>query len=135
VVSFQVIEHLPEPITFLGECLRILKPGGHLFLTVPFMWHIHEEPYDYFRYTKFGLRHILEKCGFIDIAIVENTGFWQTWVLKFNYHSLFFARGHWRYFWIPLWWLNQTIAPLLDRVNPNYRETASYTVLASKADV
>lgn len=132
VVSFQVIEHLPEPASFFSECFRILKPGGHLFFTVPFMWHIHEDPYDYYRFTKFGLKYLLDSSGFIDILIQENTGFWQTWVLKFNYHSLRFAGGFLRYFWIPLWWLNQTIAPFLDKIDYNYKETASYSVIATK---
>lgn len=132
VVSFQVLEHLPEPELFLRECFRILKPGGHLFITVPFMWHIHEEPYDYFRFTKFGLKYLLERHDFIDIKIKENTGFWQTWALKFNYHTLGISYGIWRYVLIPIWWLDQTIAPLLDKLNANDKETASYAVLAKK---
>ena len=59
VVSFQVMEHLPEPEFFLKECYRILKHGGGLYLTVPFMWHVHEEPHDYYRYTNHGLRYWL----------------------------------------------------------------------------
>lgn len=59
VVSFQVMEHLPEPSFFLAECWRILKPEGTLFITVPFMWHVHEAPYDYYRYTHHGLEYML----------------------------------------------------------------------------
>jgi len=55
VVAFQVLEHIPEPDLFLSECCRILKPGGRIVLTVPFMWHIHEAPHDYFRFTRYGL--------------------------------------------------------------------------------
>jgi len=71
VVSFQVMEHLPEPDFFLSECYRILRPGGKLFITVPFMWHVHEAPYDYFRYTRYGLEYLLSKNGFVDIQIQE----------------------------------------------------------------
>ncbi len=49
VVSFQVLEHLCEPQVMLNEAFRILKPGGKIFLSVPFQWWIHEAPYDYFR--------------------------------------------------------------------------------------
>ncbi len=130
VVSFQVMEHLPEPELFLKECYRILRRGGGIFLTVPFMWHVHEQPHDYFRYTRYGLKYLLEKTDFADIKISENNGFWQTWVLKFNYHSTRFAPGPLKYLWMPLWWLGQVIAPILDKYDMTPNECASYTVVA-----
>lgn len=132
VVSFQVMEHLTEPDFFLSECYRILKSNGRIFITVPFMWHVQEEPNDYFRYTRYGLEYLLKKNGFVDIEIKENTGFWQMWVLKFNYHTLRFARGPLKYFWLPIWWLGQTISPFLDKYDKHPQETASYTVLARR---
>jgi SAM-dependent methyltransferase len=132
VVSFQVMEHLPEPNIFLSECYRILHPGGWLLITVPFMWHIHEAPHDYFRFTRHGLEYLLGNNGFIDSEIQENTGFWQMWVLKFNYHTTRFARGLLRYFWIPIWWLGQVISPILDKYDRHPQETGSYTVIAVK---
>lgn len=60
----QVLEHVFTPDRFLGEIHRVLKPGGKLLLTVPFVWDEHEQPYDYARYTSFGLRNMLEKNGF-----------------------------------------------------------------------
>jgi SAM-dependent methyltransferase len=132
VVAFQVMEHLPEPGIFLSECQRILRPGGSLFLTVPFMWHVHEEPSDYFRYTRYGLDYLLKKTGFVDITIKENTGFWQMWVLKFNYHTVRFSRGILKYFWIPIWSIGQHVSRVLDYFIQHPQETASYTVLARK---
>jgi SAM-dependent methyltransferase len=132
LVSFQVMEHLPEPDFFLSECIRILKPAGKLFITVPFMWHVHEAPHDYFRYTQYGLEYMLKKSGFTDISVVANTGFWQMWILKFNYHSARYAHGIFRYFWIPIWWLGQVISPILDSIDSHGEETASYTVIARK---
>ena len=132
IVSFQVLEHLPEPALFLTECYRILKPGGRFLITVPFMWHVHEEPLDYFRYTRYGLEYLLKQSGFANIEITENTGFWQMLVLKFNYHSVRFAPGLLKFFWIPIWWLGQVISPILDKYDKHPQETASYTVLASK---
>ncbi|MFB3917198.1 MAG: class I SAM-dependent methyltransferase [Terriglobales bacterium] len=132
VVSLQVMEHLPEPRLFLSECARILKSGGLLFLTVPFQWHIHEAPYDFYRYTRYGLVHLLHEAGFEQIEILENTGFWQMWLLKFNYHTLRYARGLLKLLWVPIWWINQTIAPVLDRVSKSPEEAASYTALARK---
>lgn len=132
VVAFQVMEHLPEPDLFLAECNRILKKGGGLLLTVPFMWHVHEAPDDYFRYTRHGLEYLLQKNGFTNIEIEENTGFWQMLVLKFNYHTARFARGAWKLLFIPLWWIGQSTAPLLDRGVWDPGETASYTAWARK---
>ena len=51
----QVLEHLPEPATVLAELRRVLKPGGTLWLTAPLFYAEHERPYDFFRYTPFGL--------------------------------------------------------------------------------
>lgn len=138
VTSFQVMEHLPEPGIFLSEAHRILKRGGTIFITVPFMWHVHEAPYDYFRYTKYGLEYLLKKTGFVDIEIRENTGFWQMWILKFNYQSARYIRGPKPLKWviqsllIPIWYLNQKIAPILDKYDNNPNETGSYTVIAKK---
>lgn len=51
VMSLSVLEHICEPQQMLSEAYRILKPGGGLVLQVPWMWWVHEAPYDYFRYT------------------------------------------------------------------------------------
>ena len=60
----QVFEHVFNPKEFLQDVNRILKPGGKLLLTVPFVWDEHEQPQDYARYTSFGLSWILTKNGF-----------------------------------------------------------------------
>lgn len=63
VLCNQVLEHVFTPDSFLQEIVRVLKPNGHLLLTVPFIWDEHEQPYDFARYTSFGLRHLFEKNG------------------------------------------------------------------------
>lgn len=132
IVSFQVMEHLPEPNIFLSECYRILKSGGSIFMVVPFMWRVHESPCDYYRYTRFGLEHMFSKNGFDDIVSRENTGFWQMWILKFNYHTHRFAKGPFKYLWFAIWWLGQTAAVFLDRYDKDITECASYTIIAGK---
>lgn len=134
VVLFQTLEHLREPAACLRECRRLLRPAGQLHITVPFMWHVHEAPHDYFRFTRYGLNHLLQASGFERIEIVETTGFWQMLVLKLNYHTAGWARGWLRPLLIPFWWLGQKLAPVLDRRNPRPQETASYRASAVRAN-
>jgi SAM-dependent methyltransferase len=60
----EVLEHLPEPGRCLDEIRRVVKPGGTVFFTVPMTMYTHSEPYDFYRYTEYGLRYLLEKHGF-----------------------------------------------------------------------
>ena len=63
-ICSQVLEHVFEPNTFISEINRVLKKDSLIILTVPFSWDEHEQPYDYARYTSFGLKYILEKHNF-----------------------------------------------------------------------
>jgi len=64
VLLTQVLEHVPEPKPVLQEIHRILKPGGALWLSAPLYFEEHEIPYDYYRYTQYGLAHLLNTTGF-----------------------------------------------------------------------
>jgi SAM-dependent methyltransferase len=64
VLTSEVLEHVFNPDEFLSEINRVLRDGGVLLLTVPFVWDEHEQPFDYARYSSFGLRHLLESHGF-----------------------------------------------------------------------
>jgi len=63
VICNEVLEHVFSPSQFVLEIRRVLKPGGRLLLTVPFIWDEHEQPYDYGRYSSYGLTHLLESSG------------------------------------------------------------------------
>lgn len=73
VLLTEVLEHCPDPASVLRETIRVLKPGGFMFLTVPFIWPIHTVPHDEFRYTPFALRRLLEQAGFQN-PVIEATG-------------------------------------------------------------
>lgn len=73
VLLTEVLEHCPTPESVLREIARVLKPGGFMFLTVPFIWPIHTVPRDEFRYTPFALRRLLEGAGFAH-PMIEATG-------------------------------------------------------------
>ena len=74
----QVIEHLEKPEKAIKEINRILKPGGLLFVSWPFLYPIHEAPRDFYRYTKYGMSYLAEKSGFKIIDIKSSSGFWIT---------------------------------------------------------
>ena len=64
VLCNQVLEHVFEPALLLNETNRVLKTGGKCLFTVPFVWDEHEQPYDYARYSSFGLKYLFEQHGF-----------------------------------------------------------------------
>lgn len=71
VVSFQVLEHVPDPWRAVAEMARVLESGGHLLLTAPQMGQRHCAPHDYFRFTRDGLRVLAERAG---LDVVEMVG-------------------------------------------------------------
>ncbi len=64
VLCTEVMEHVPDPVTFLKEINRVMKREGMLIMTTPFMVSLHEEPYDFYRYTEHGIRYLLRITGF-----------------------------------------------------------------------
>lgn len=64
ILCTEVLEHLSEPSAAVAEMARVLRPGGHVILSTPLYFPIHEEPYDFFRYTPYGLQYLFEKAGF-----------------------------------------------------------------------
>lgn len=69
----EVFEHLFNLEKIIEELHRVLKVGGTGLITVPFVWPEHEIPYDYGRYTSFGMKSLLERKGF-KIVSMEKTG-------------------------------------------------------------
>jgi ubiquinone/menaquinone biosynthesis C-methylase UbiE len=78
IVCTQVMEHLNLPFDAVKEFYRILKPGGHILITAPQINELHEEPNDFFRYTKFGLISMFEGIGFETIIFEQRGGFFTT---------------------------------------------------------
>ncbi|HET9056525.1 MAG TPA: methyltransferase domain-containing protein [Chitinophagaceae bacterium] len=96
----EVLEHVFNPDEIIPELNRVLKSNGKILITVPFCWNEHEVPYDYARYSSFGIVALLEKNGF-EIVEQKKTGsfvpvLFQLWSLYF--FELFRKLGKMGYF-------------------------------------
>ena len=86
VLSTAVLEHLEDPQAALREACRVLKSSGFAIYTAPLFWHLHEEPRDFFRYTRYGLDYLFRAAGFKVIEIIPMSGFWITFGTEFSYY-------------------------------------------------
>jgi SAM-dependent methyltransferase len=68
VIADQIWEHLAEPEEAARNVMAMLKPGGWFVLATPFMIRVHGAPEDYSRWTQDGLRRLLARTGFGEIA-------------------------------------------------------------------
>jgi SAM-dependent methyltransferase len=75
VKATEILEHVPDPAAALGECRRVLRRGGHLVATVPFLERLHGDPGDYGRYTDAMWRRLLAAAGLEPVAITPQGGY------------------------------------------------------------
>lgn len=71
IILTNTLEHSPNPNYLLKEISRVLKPGGKIIGTVPFLIHIHQEPYDFYRFTRYILKKLFEDNNFTNTKIHE----------------------------------------------------------------
>ena len=131
VLCTEVIEHVTDPIQMLGEFARVLRPGGSVLLTSPFMWHLHDEPHDYWRFTEFGLKLLFERAGFHVLALRRVNGFLGA-MLQMQCYLLLQSSGRLRFLTRPLVWCLQSFAMLVAFLDRNRQMTSCYVVLARK---
>ncbi len=92
VFSSEVFEHIANPEKILPEINRVLKNNGYMLATVPFIWNEHEIPYDFKRYTSFGIKELLESQGFEIISIKKSTNCIEMmYQMKAEYYRAKFA--------------------------------------------
>lgn len=73
VVCLEVIEHVPDPARAIKEIARVLKPGGTAWVSMPFLYPLHNEPFDFQRYTEFGLRRDMARAS-LEVVSLDRTG-------------------------------------------------------------
>ena len=76
-IHINTLEHVREPVAVMREIGRTLAPGGRLILVAPFEWEVHQSPHDYFRYTRHGMRYVLERAGFDAIEVEPLGGYFR----------------------------------------------------------
>ena len=67
VLCINVLEHIIEPQKALDEIYRVLKPGGLAIISTPFLFPVHDPPHDYWRFTEYSYRILLQKFSKIHV--------------------------------------------------------------------
>ena len=136
IVCTQVFEHLSDPFAAAHEMSRVLKPGGYAVVTVPQMNELHEEPHDYFRYTKYGLQSLFTKAGFTVVEMHQRGGHYATlaqmkivrWIEKGRlYEHPLLGRVAGKCIWLYGTWML-----FLDRKFPSTTQTIGWCVVLRK---
>jgi SAM-dependent methyltransferase len=90
VFSSEVFEHVFNLDEVLPEIRRVLKPGGKMLFTCPFAWPEHEVPYDFARYSSFGIKHVIEKAGFKVVEQRKTAHFFEVLMQYFIFYIFCF---------------------------------------------
>jgi SAM-dependent methyltransferase len=132
VLCTQVLEHVERPAAVVGELARVLRPGGRLLLSAPMYWRQHEEPYDFYRYTRYGLRYLLESNSFEVESMVQQGGAWC--VVGQAFTNTFHSSIGFRTFGLKAMVLliSNTFFDCMDRVCYRPDDTCNFLVVAKK---
>ena len=136
VLGLSMLTYLPEPGRMLAEAHRVLKPGGMLILEFTQMVPLHDEPHDYFRFTRYGAEYLLRQAGFDMVEAVPVGGLWARVGLSMIAGLNRVNRGPTRVLTeLPvrlLYVILQTGFELLDRLFFDPREVLAHVVVARR---
>ena len=136
VLGLSMLTYLPEPGRMLAEAHRVLKPGGMLILEFTQMVPLHDEPHDYFRFTRYGAEYLLRQAGFDMVEAVPVGGLWARVGLSMIAGLNRVNRGPTRVITeLPvrlLYVILQTGFELLDRLFFDPREVLAHVVVARR---
>lgn len=136
VVGFSMLTYLPEPVRMIEEARRVLRPGGVLILEFTQMVPLHDEPWDFFRFTRYGAEHLLRQGGFEPVEYIPIGGLWARVGLSTIAGLNRLNRGPLRVLTeVPvrlLYVLVQVSCEVLDRVFFDPREVLAHLVVARR---
>ena len=130
-LSVVTLEHVRDPAAALHEMARALQPGGRLLLVAPQDWEIHQEPHDYFRFTRYGLRYLLEQAGFSAIHVLPVGGFFHLLARRLR-NALPYFRGVWLVVAALALAPPALLLPVFDRLDRERNFTLGYICTARK---
>lgn len=134
--SSEVFEHVFNLDDMLKELRRVLKYSGKALFTVPFVWDEHEIPFDYGRYSSFGITYLLEKHGFKIIALEKSTKYLETVFQLWNlylYYKLY-TKNKYINILINILFISPftIIGILVSRILPNYKSLYNNNIIVAK---
>jgi SAM-dependent methyltransferase len=135
-LNIVTLEHLRDPAAALAEIALALKPGGHLLLVAPFEWEEHQQPHDFFRYTRYGLQMLLQSAGLCEIQVVPVGGFFQLLSRRLLNGLQFFMRGAGWFLFLPavlIFVPLSLVLPLLEPLDGERNFTLGYICTARKS--
>lgn len=131
-----VLEHTRDPQAVINEIARVLRPGGRLLLVAPQQWEVHQQPNDFFRFTRYGVELLLERAG-LQVETLEPTGGHFTLLARRLVGSLNFFQGGARWLLFPfvaaLAAAPALILPSLDSLDSEKDTTLAYRCFARKS--
>jgi SAM-dependent methyltransferase len=134
-IHIVTIEHLRDPGAALAEMSRVLKVEGTLLIVAPLEWEVHQAPHDYFRYTRYGLAHLLEQAHMQSKDIHPVGGYFRLLARRLLNGLQFFTGGlRWLLFPIAAILLvpPALILPFLDFLDRDRNFTLGYILKARK---
>jgi SAM-dependent methyltransferase len=132
ILCTAVLEHLENPMEVLFELFRVLKPGGVLILSTPLIWHVHEAPRDFYRYTEYGLQYLLSGSGFKILELQPLSRFVVTFAIELCYYLHRFRCRPFIWLLTGLQFVIQWTAYKLNHWDRSYGFTWAYLLAARK---
>ncbi|KKQ77576.1 MAG: Methyltransferase type 11 [Parcubacteria group bacterium GW2011_GWC1_38_6] len=141
VLCMVVLEHLEDPKKAIAEMLRVLRPGGKILISVPFLFPIHDSPNDFWRFTKYGLRVLFKDWNIVELS--AETNFNETFAVllqRVGYQTKFYANPIFKVCIFSLAWILARIPTMTKNIYGNIEKsvlepeafTSSFFLVACK---